>query len=192
MPGGKTLKDLQWGRLPVCEVENFQNVPEQHDGTYKTFVPKYTILRWWIGGNMGSMTSVEMELFACQNRRLKLPAWKRPASSNKSLFDSIPLDVQAKMLVDGLPAQMRIQPEERASSTNFGNYTKTRTSMPCKPWWQTKGSGMADYEDVFKRTQSNWIELMSNMMREKPTISPVGAFRRSRRSDRFAWEGFSE
>ncbi|MCB0526667.1 MAG: TraB/GumN family protein [Lewinellaceae bacterium] len=180
MPGGKTLKDL-------LNEDDYQFVKSKisQNGFPSSMMERIKPLflstlfsgdESGIGGNMGSMTSVEMELFkSAKNRRLET-AGLETASYQMSVFDSIPLDVQAKMLVDGLRSTDEDSTGGEGQLDELLQLYKDQDINAMQTMVADEGSGMADYEDVFlKRRNQNWIEPMSNMMREKPTIFAVGA-----------------
>ena len=180
MAGGKTLKDL----LPaedyvfVKEKMSEKGIPA---GMFERMKPMFlsTMFAGESDGGAtmnGQMTSVEMELFRLARKRKIESAGLETAEYQMAVFDSIPYDAQAKMLVESLRSA------EVDTSSGDGELAKmlelyreqditAMQSMIADPQ-----SGMAEYEDLLlNRRNRNWIPVMARYMREKPTLFAVGA-----------------
>ena len=180
MAGGKTLKDL----LPaedyvfVKEKMSEKGIPA---GMFERMKPMFlsTMFAGESDGGAtvsGQMTSVEMELYRLARKRKLESAGLETADYQMAVFDSIPYDAQAKMLVESL------RTAEADTSSGDGELAKmldmyreqditAMQSMIADP-----ESGMAGYEDLLlNRRNRNWIPVMSRYMRDKPTLFAVGA-----------------
>lgn len=180
MAGGKTLKDL----LPaedyvfVKEKMSEKGIPA---GMFERMKPMFlsTMFAGESDGGAtmnGQMTSVEMELFRLARQRKLESAGLETAEYQMAVFDSIPYDAQAKMLVESLRSA------EVDTSSGDGELAKmlelyreqditAMQSMIADPQ-----SGMAEYEDLLlNRRNRNWISVMARYMRDKPTLFAVGA-----------------
>lgn len=130
------------------------------------------------GGGMGEgvITSVEMELYKTTKRRRLETAGLETTSYQMSLFDSIPYEAQAKMLVDGLRAT---EVDSTGGENQLDQLLKLYHAQDINAMQSMiadEGEGMAAYEEILlKKRNRNWIAPMSRMMREKPTIFAVGA-----------------
>jgi uncharacterized protein len=179
MPGGKTIKDLlspeDYTFVKSKMVEKGLSM-----GMMERLKPMFLSTMLTSdesegGGltNNGAMTSVEMEVYkSARNRKLET-AGLETTSYQMSLFDSIPLPAQAKMLVEGL----------RGVDGSAGNQLDQLLDMyqsqdinAMQRMIADESSGMAVYEEILlKKRNRNWIAPMARMMREKPTIFAVGA-----------------
>ena len=123
-------------------------------------------------GANGKMTSVEMELFEmAKNRRLET-AGLETAAYQMSVFDSIPYEAQAKMLVETLRSGT-------GGDDEYDQMMKLYREQDIQAMQSMVGdekSGMSAYEDLLlgKRNE-NWIPVMGRMMKEQPTFFAVGA-----------------
>ena len=178
MPGGKTIKDLL-----SPEDYTFVKSKMSEKGLPGSMMErmKPLFLSTLFSGDEGSsagtgaMTSVEMELYKSTRHRKLETAGLETTSYQMSIFDSIPYEAQAKMLVDGLRA-----PE---TDTTGGSQLDMLLKMykdqdinAMQAMISDEGAGMAAYEEILlKKRNRNWIAPMGRMMREKPTIFAVGA-----------------
>ncbi len=181
MPGGKTIKDLlsaddyHYVKAKMAE----KGLPA---GMMERMKPLF--LSTLFSGDdegggkasTGAMTSVEMELYrSARNRKLET-AGLETTSYQMSIFDSIPYQAQAKMLVEGLRST-------EVDSTSSGNQLEELLKLyrdqdisAMQSMIADEGEGMSAYEEILlKKRNRNWISPMGRMMREKPTIFAVGA-----------------
>ena len=180
MPGNKTIKDL-------LSAEDYKFVKGKMiekglpSGMMERMKPLFlsTLFSGDEGGGAtekSAMTSVEMELYKSARHRKLESAGLETTSYQMSIFDSIPLQAQAKMLVDGLRSS-------EVDSTGAGDQLdqllklyKDQDINAMQSMIADEGEGMAAYEEILlKKRNRNWIAPMGKMMREKPTIFAVGA-----------------
>jgi uncharacterized protein YbaP (TraB family) len=180
MPGNKTIKDL-------LSAEDYKFVKGKMaekglpGGMMERMKPLFlsTLFSGDEGDgatDKGAMTSVEMELYKSARHRKLESAGLETTSYQMSIFDSIPLQAQAKMLVDGLR-------NSQVDSTGVGDELdqllklyKDQDINAMQSMIADEGEGMAAYEEILlKKRNRNWIAPMGKMMREKPTIFAVGA-----------------
>lgn len=175
MRNGKTLRDL----LPD---EDYRFVKQKLEsqgmaiGMLERLKPLFlsTMFGAEEGSAMGNanMTSVEMELYQQVKRRKLESAGLETAAYQMGIFDSIPYEIQAKMLLETLRnadgtdmefdqmIELYLQKDINAMEAMMGE----------------AGNGMEQYQDVLLDNRNrNWIPTMSRMMREKPTLFAVGA-----------------
>ena len=176
MNGGKTLKDL----LPA---EDYAFVKQKLDarGMPATMLErmKPMFLSTMFASdeespsvNTANMTSVEMELYRQVKRRKIESAGLETASYQMAIFDSIPYETQAKMLVETLR-------NTENSSQEFDDMIRMYLDQDINAMEAMMGgdeSGIGNYQDILLRNRNrNWIPVMGRMMREKPTLFAVGA-----------------
>lgn len=124
-----------------------------------------------MGGEEGSMVSYEMELMKIAQAQEKSIAGLETAEYQMSMFDSIPYEAQAKMLVESIKSGdtgddqlKKLVALYKAQDLN-GLYEMLHAD-----------SDLAKYEELLLvRRNQNWIPVMGNMMTEQPTFFAVGA-----------------
>lgn len=176
MSGGKTLKDL----LPP---EDYTFVKQKLDtkGMPSTMLERmkpmflstlFTSDEESGLGNMTNMTSVEMELYRQVKRRKLESAGLETAAYQMGIFDSIPYEAQARMLVETLR-------NTEGADTDFDKMIelyRQKDINAMEAMMDEPSYGMNDYQDILLRNRNrNWIPVMGRMMREKPTLFAVGA-----------------
>ncbi len=121
--------------------------------------------------NNGEMVSYEMELMKIAKEQKKQVAGLETTEYQMSMFDSIPYEVQAKMLVESIKAgegdneafQQMVELYKKQDITGLSNMIQADQEMN-------------NYEDVLLvRRNKNWIPVMAKMMAENPTFFAVGA-----------------
>lgn len=176
MAGGKTLRDL----LPP---EDYTFVRSRLDaqGMSASMLERMKPLflssllgsdeKSALGGNQ-KMTSVEMELYRQVKRRKLESAGLETAAYQMSIFDSIPYEAQAKMLVETLR-------NAEGSDNEFDQMIemyRQKDIQAMEAMMHSAEQGIAEFQDVLlHRRNRNWIPVMARMMREKPTLFAVGA-----------------
>lgn len=176
MSGGKTLKDL----LPS---EDYAFVKQKLDtkGMPSTMLERmkplflstlFTSDEESGLNNMTNMTSVEMELYRQVKRRKLESAGLETAAYQMGIFDSIPYEAQAKMLVETLR-------NTEGAGNDFDKMIelyRQKDINAMEAMMDEPGYGMNNYQDILLRNRNrNWIPVMGRMMREKPTLFAVGA-----------------
>ena len=180
MAGGKTLKDLltpeDYG-LVKSKMEE-KGLP---GGMFERMKPMFlsTLLTNEEDGSKtpssGSMTSVEMELYRLSRRQKLESTGLETAAYQMSIFDSIPYEAQAKMLVDGLRSTDQAVEGESELDMMLKLYRDQDISA-MQSMISDVQYGMSNYEEILlNKRNRNWIPVMNRLMREKPTIFAVGA-----------------
>lgn len=176
MGGGKTLRDL----LPAEDyafVRTKMNDLGMPPGMLERIKPLF--LSTMLTGDENEsitagkrMTSVEMEIYRLVRRRKLETTGLETAQYQMAIFDSIPYDAQARMLVESLRSN-------EGSSDDLGQMIALYQAgdiNAMQAMIAEEGSGMQQYEDILlQRRNRNWIPVMARMMREKPTFFAVGA-----------------
>jgi uncharacterized protein len=180
MAGGKTLKDLltpeDYG-LVKSKMEE-KGLP---GGMFERMKPMFlsTLLTNEEEGSKtpssSSMTSVEMELYRLSRRQKLESTGLETAAYQMSIFDSIPYEAQAKMLVDGLRNTDQTVEGESELDMMLKLYRDQDISA-MQSMISDVQYGMSNYEEILlNKRNRNWIPVMNRLMREKPTIFAVGA-----------------
>lgn len=176
MSGGKTLKDL-------LSPEDYTFVKQKLDtkGMPSTMLermkPMFLSTLFTSDEDSGidntaNMTSVEMELYRQVKRRKLESAGLETAAYQMGIFDSIPYEAQAKMLVETLR-------NTEGADNDFGKMIELyeqKDINAMEAMMSDEAYGMNDYQDILLRNRNrNWIPVMGRMMREKATLFAVGA-----------------
>ena len=180
MAGGKTLKDL----LPA---EDYAFVKQKMSekglpgGMFERIKPMFLSMMFSTeedGGQTsasGDMTSVEMELYKSAKNRGLETAGLETTSYQMSIFDSIPYEVQAKMLVESLRGLDKDKGGENELDKMLEMY-RTQDITAMQAMISDEPSGMGDYSDILLHNRNrNWIPVMGRYMHAKPTLFAVGA-----------------
>jgi uncharacterized protein YbaP (TraB family) len=179
MAGGKTLKDL----LPaedyafVKEKMNEKGLP---GGMFERMKPMFLSTLFSTDDESGlttssRMTSVEMELYRMARRRKLESAGLETMTYQMAIFDSIPYEAQAKMLVESLRSEQINEGGEDELSKMLRLY-REQDIAGMQAMFDNPQYGMSNYGDILlKNRNRNWIPVMGRMMREKPTLFAVGA-----------------
>lgn len=121
------------------------------------------------------MTSVEMEVYQTARKRRMESAGLETAAYQMSIFDSIPYEIQARMLVKTL----RSENSDASSGSELDKMLdlyRQEDIQAMQNMVSADDSEMANYEDILlNRRNNNWIPVMGRMMRQKPTLFAVGA-----------------
>ena len=89
-----------------------------------------------------------------------------------SMFDSIPYDAQAKMLVESIKSNQSGDDQFKEMVEMYKNQDIYRMQSMLKD----EDEGIADYEDLLLAGRNrNWIPIMAEMMTQRPTFFAVGA-----------------
>ncbi len=177
MAGGKTLKDL-------LNAEDYALVKAKMaekglpGGMFERMKPMFLSTLFSTDEESpvagGAITSVEMELYRMSKHRKLESAGLETAAYQMSVFDSIPYEAQAKMLVDGLRSMDTTSTDESQLDEMLRLYREQDiTAMQALIG---EDSSMGQYEDfLLNNRNQNWIPVMGKMMAEKPTLFAVGA-----------------
>ena len=179
MAGGKTLKDLlspEDYALVKAKMEE-KGLPS---GMFERMKPMFLSTLVTNGDESpsaatGNMTSVEMELYRLSRKRKLESAGLETAAYQMSIFDSIPYEAQAKMLVDGL-RETGASNDGKSELDNMIQLYRDQDISAMQSMISDTQYGMSNYEEILlNKRNRNWIPVMGRMMREKPTIFAVGA-----------------
>lgn len=180
MAGGKTLKDLLSAEdyTFVKEKMNEKGLPGNF---FERMKPMFlsTMFSSDDGGGAtqtSKMTSVEMELYNMSRYRKLQSAGLETAAYQMGIFDSIPYEAQAKMLVESLRgADGGGEGGEDELSKMLEMY-RNQDINAMQTMIGDAQYGIQGYEDILlKNRNRNWIPVMSRFMREEPTLFAVGA-----------------
>jgi uncharacterized protein len=176
MAGGKTLRDLL-----APEDYAFVRTKMDSKGLPITMLErmKPMFLSTMLGTDEESsvsananMTSVEMELYKLSKKQKMESAGLETAAYQMAIFDSIPYEAQAQMLVDALHST-------ESGDDEFGKMIDLYQSKNIQEMQSSiisEDTGMKDFEDLLLNKRNvNWIAPMGKMMRSKPTFFAVGA-----------------
>ncbi len=120
----------------------------------------------------GSLVSYEMEILKLAKSQGKSIGGLETAAYQMSMFDSIPYQVQARMLVETIQS-------EGGSDEQFERMVKMYKEQDIQGMQsliQSEGGELAEYENLLLVNRNrNWIPVMSEMMQGGPTFFAVGA-----------------
>lgn len=179
MAGGKTLKDL----LPAEDyafVKGKMSEKGLPGGMFERMKPMFLSTLFSSDEDSGvtttsGTTSVEMELYRMTRRRKLETAGLETAAYQMAIFDSIPYEAQAKMLVESLRSTEGSKDGEDELSKMVKMY-RDQDINAMEVMIGDSENGMGDYGDILlKNRNRNWIPVMGRMMRERPTLFAVGA-----------------
>ncbi len=118
------------------------------------------------------IVSYEMEFMEMAQNQEKEMSGLETIEYQMSVFDSIPYQDQANMLMESLKA-------ETSGSNEFDfmvELYKNQDIVGMQTMFKEDEEGIGKFEDVFlKNRNENWIPVIEKMMRQKPTFFAVGA-----------------
>lgn len=130
------------------------------------------------GLNSEKMTSVEMEVYQVARKKQLPSAGLETVGYQMAIFDSIPYDVQANMLVRSLRSDESADASEDGES-ELDKMVKLYLEQDINAMQSTlsdESFGIKNYEEILlKKRNRNWIPAMGRMMRDQPTLFAVGA-----------------
>ena len=175
MEDGKTLKDL-------LSDEDYELVKNHFD---ELGLPLFMLerikpmfLTVMAGGDMtpdamqsGEMVSYEMKIMDMAKADKKKMGGLETMEYQMSVFDSIPYEAQAEMLVESIKSA-------DAGDAEFAKMIEMYKKQDIVSMVDMMGEdeGIGEYEDVLLNTRNkNWIPVMGEMMLAQPTFFAVGA-----------------
>jgi uncharacterized protein YbaP (TraB family) len=178
MKDGKTLHDLLT-KKEYKEVEDyFMDNMGMSLATFDRFKPIFTsmIIAQGEAGEAGSMEdskSYEMELVEkAKQRKMKIDGLETVAYQI-SMFDSIPYETQAEMLIEAINAEVD------SGETTFDDMVELYKNQDLEGLYAMiteEDSEIEGYEDLLLVTRNkNWIPLIAEMTAKNPTFIAVGA-----------------
>ncbi|MEL6924285.1 MAG: TraB/GumN family protein [Bacteroidota bacterium] len=176
MKDGKTLKDLLSETDYKLVNDHFQKIGLP---MFMLERIKPMFLSVFASGDMdmsslssGSMVSYEMEIMKLAKEDDKEIGGLETAEYQMSMFDSIPYQAQAEMLVESIRAG-------DSGSDQFDQMVqlyKNQDLHGMSSMLSSDEEGIGEYEDLLLATRNkNWIPIMGEMMKTKPTFFAVGA-----------------
>ncbi|MEM0992880.1 MAG: TraB/GumN family protein, partial [Bacteroidota bacterium] len=124
------------------------------------------------GSGMGDMVSYELKLTKQAEKSKKPIEGLETADFQISLFDSIPYDAQAKMLVDAIQADDQGEDQMQQMIDLY----KSQNIEAMQSMAIEDESGLGDYEALLlTQRNENWIPKMEKIMAEQVTFFAVGA-----------------
>jgi len=127
------------------------------------------------GGMMTSPNTVsyEMEIMKLAQAQEKPFDGLETLDFQMSMFDSIPYDIQAQMLVETIQEENE---EDNSKLDTLVMLYKQQNLDGMEVLFQSDSSGLAEFEDLLlNKRNTNWIPVMRNMMSEGTTLFAVGA-----------------
>lgn len=119
----------------------------------------------------GETVSYEIELMKLAQEQQKQVAGLETMAFQMSVFDSIPYEVQAKMLVESIQAGKDGNEQFEALVALY----KAQDLAGLNAMLETDES-IGQYGDILlAKRNRNWVPVMQDMMREQPTFFAVGA-----------------
>lgn len=177
MADGKTLKDLVSKEDYALVKAHFdkQGLPiflfERMKPMFLTVFADMDLSGGGLGGD-GSMVSYEMEIMQIAEQQKKKMAGLETAEYQMSMFDSIPYEDQAKMLVETIKSS-------DVENDQFDQMVKLYKSQDIVGMVSMMGqedSGLGGHEDLLLNQRNrNWIPIMGEMMLAQPSFFAVGA-----------------
>jgi uncharacterized protein YbaP (TraB family) len=129
-----------------------------------------------LGGGMGGdgdMVSYEMKIMDIAQQNKSKIGGLETAEYQMSMFDSIPYEDQAKMLVETIKASGGEGNEEFDEMVKL---YKSQDIVGMVSMMGEEGSDISGYEDLLLNQRNrNWIPIMGVMMVKQPTFFAVGA-----------------
>lgn len=127
------------------------------------------------GESNSSMVSYEMQLMDMAKKGEKDITGLETMEFQMSLFDSIPYDAQAKMLLASIDAEGQSEEGENQLDMMVRLY-KAQDIQGMQNIMSDEPDALGGYEDLLlQKRNHNWIPIMSDMMSEKPVFFAVGA-----------------
>jgi uncharacterized protein len=116
------------------------------------------------------MTSVEMELYGIVKKQGLASTGLETLNYQIGIFDAIPYETQAKMLVEGL-RQAEEGDDEYAKMLDM---YKSEDITAMQSMMDADDGG--EYQELLlDRRNQNWIPIMGQLMKDRPTVFAVGA-----------------
>ncbi len=176
MEGGKTLKDL-------ISDEDYKLVKEHFDGLGLPLMflekMKPLFLATFASGDVepgalqsGELKSYEMEFMEMAQKGKKEMDGLETIEFQLSMFDSIPYEAQAEMLVDAIKSADGGDDQFKQMVDLY----KQQALPELYKMIEGDTEGVGEFEDLLLVGRNkNWIPLMEGMMKTKPTFFAVGA-----------------
>ncbi len=120
--------------------------------------------------------SYEMEFMTLANEADMLMDGLETVEYQMSMFDSIPYKDQAMMLVDAIKMEQDTSASKDGSLEHLVELYIQQDLVALQTSIQEETSGVGEFEDLLLiQRNKNWIPLMEDQMKDKPTFFAVGA-----------------
>lgn len=126
--------------------------------------------------SMGGISSYEVELMDIAKEREMETAGLETVEYQMSVFDSIPYQAQADMLIEAIAAEKDTTTNIETQMADMIQLYKNQDLQALQQLLKTESSGMEQFEDILLNQRNrNWIPIMKTQIAEKPTFFAVGA-----------------
>ncbi len=180
MDGGKTLKDLISAEDYAMVKKHFDEMGmplmlfERMKPMFLTTFADADLAKGGLGGDSDIM-SYEMEFMEMAKVDEKEVGGLETIEFQMSIFDSIPYEAQAQMLVEGIKAEKDTTQSE-GEFDQMVNMYKDQDIEAMQSMFDSDAEGIGQYEQILLvNRNTNWIPIMAKMMAEKRTFFAVGA-----------------
>lgn len=180
MADGKTLKDLYTEEEYILVKDHFEKLglPLAFLGRIKpmflSMMASEDAMNMQSETQSGEIVSYEMELMKLAQDQEKAIAGLETAEFQMSLFDSIPYDAQAQMLMSTIKSGDTESDDNQLEQ--MVEMYKNQDIQGMQRMVKGDEGGISEYEELLLlRRNRNWIPVMEEMMAEKPTFFAVGA-----------------
>jgi uncharacterized protein YbaP (TraB family) len=120
----------------------------------------------------GEVVSYEMELMKTAKEQKKTMGGLETMDFQMGLFDSIPYDAQAQMLLESI----KVSDDSNDQYQQMVQLYKDQNIEAMQSMATEEDGGLEDYESLLlTQRNENWIPLMQEMMKEKTVFFAVGA-----------------
>ncbi|MBX2877537.1 MAG: TraB/GumN family protein [Saprospiraceae bacterium] len=180
MADGKTLKDLYTEEEYELVKGHFEKLglPLAFLGRIKpmflSMMASEDAMSMQNSTQTGEIVSYEMELMKMAQEQEKAVDGLETAEFQMSLFDSIPYDVQAQMLMATIESDDTTS--ESSQLEEMVEMYKNQDIQAMQRMVKGDEGGISEYEELLLlRRNRNWIPVMQDMMASNPTFFAVGA-----------------
>lgn len=180
MSDGKTLKDLYTEEEYALVKSHFEKLglPLAFLGRIKpmflSMMASEDAMSMQTSTESGEIVSYEMELMKIAQEQEKAVDGLETAEFQMSLFDSIPYDVQAQMLMATIESEDTTS--ESSQLEEMVEMYKNQDIQGMQRMVKGDEGGISEYEELLLlRRNRNWIPVMEEMMANHPTFFAVGA-----------------
>ena len=127
-------------------------------------------------GDDSGIVSYEMEFMELAKKRKIEMQGLETVEYQMSMFDSIPYEAQAQMLVESVRSSSAEGSAETDELEMMTELYVTQNINGMSDMMESEEGGMADYGDVLLVNRNrNWIPIMTEQMKDKSTFFAVGA-----------------
>lgn len=180
MADGKTLKDLYTEEEYTIVQEHFNKIGlplaflNRIKPMFLSMMASEDAMNMQNPEKEGEIVSYEMELMKIAQTQKKAVDGLETAEFQMSLFDSIPYEAQAQMLMASI--QSGSEESEGNQMEEMVKMYKDQDIQGMQRMVKGDKDGISEYEELLLLSRNrNWIPVMEKMMAAKPTFFAVGA-----------------